>query len=239
MKTLTNLTGKRSCLGAILSALLLVCLVAFGSTATLAQDARLQLSHLDKLASKASEVTNVNLEGPMLKLAADQMSQSDLESVLNQLDKVHTAKSPEKTAKAFAAANMLRRLKGIYVKVFEFSKPGEYSKSDLESVLNQLDSGGWKAIVHVEQKKSGQTTGVYVMEEGGETVGMAIVAAEPKELTVVNLVGPIDFSQFSGLGSLGALGQLGGLGGSIGNSKPQLQHRDQSDQKPNQRGDSK
>ena len=200
MRTLKNFTGKRHWLGAISSAVLQVCGCAFGRTSTCAQNAKLQLSHLDKLASKAAEVTNVSLEGPMLKLAADQMSQ-----------KVHTAKSPEKTAKAFAAANMLRRLKGIYVKVFEFSKPGEYSKSDLESVLNQLDSGGWKAIVHVEQKKSGQTTGVYVMEEGGETVGMAIVAAEPKELTAVNLVGPIDFSQFGGLGSLGALGQLGGL----------------------------
>ena len=74
---------------------------------------------------------------------------------------------------------------------------------------------------------SGETTGIYVMQEGGETVGMAIVAAEPKELTVVNLVGPIDFSQLGSLGSLGALGQLGNLG-NIGNSKPQLQHRQET-----------
>jgi Domain of unknown function (DUF4252) len=216
MRTLKNLTGKRNWLGAISSAVLLVCLLAFGGTSTFAQNAKLQLSHLDKLASKASEVTNVSLEGPMLKLAADQMSQ-----------KVHTGNSPEKTAKALAASNMLRRLKGIYVKVFEFSEPGEYSKSDLDSILKQVQSGGWKAIVHIEEKKSGEDTGIYIMEEGGETVGMAIVAAAPKELTVVNLVGPIDFSQLGGLGSLGALGQLGGLGGNTGNSKPQPQHRDQ------------
>jgi Domain of unknown function (DUF4252) len=222
MKTMTNVMQKQIHLGAILQALILVCLVAFSGAAAFAQDARLQLDHLDRLASRASEVTDVSLEGPMLKLAADQMSQ-----------KAHAANTPERRAKKLTAANMLQQLKGIYVKVFEFSKPGEYSKSDLESVFKQLDSGGWKVMVHVEEKKSGEITGIYVMEEGGQAVGMAIVAAEPKEFTVVNLVGPIDFSQLSGLGSLGALGQLGGVAGSMGNPKPQLQHRDQADQKPN------
>lgn len=206
MKTLTRLTGKQTFARVFLAS----CLIVFGAAAARAQNAKLDLSQLDKLASKASEVTNVTLDGSMLKLAAEQMSQ-----------KATTAKSQNK---AFAA-NMIQRLKGIYVKSFEFDQPGGYSKADLEGVTKQLESGGWKSIVHVEEKKSGETTGVYVMQEGGETVGMAVVAAEPKELTVVNLVGPIDFSQLGSLGSLGALGQLGGLAGSVSSSKPELQHR--------------
>ncbi len=217
MKTLTNSNGNRSYFGVLSSAALAVCLVAFGSLNARAQNAKLQLGHLDKLASKASEVTNVNLEGPMLKLAAQQMSM-----------KAGNGKSGKKVA----VAELLEHLKGIYVKVFEFAKPGEYSQSDVNEVMRQLQSGGWKAIVHVEEKKSGETTGIYVMEEGGQTVGMAILAVEPKELTVVNLVGPINFSELGGLGSLGALGQLGGLSG-LGNSKPQLERRNKSDQKPN------
>jgi hypothetical protein len=210
MKTLTLRILERNYIGVLLSSLLLVCLMAFTSSTGFAQNAKLELSQLDKLASKASNVTNVTLDGSLLKLAGQEMSQ-----------KAATGKSQKK---AFAA-DLIHRLKGIYVKSFEFENPGEYSKADLDSVTKQLESGGWKSIVHVEEKKSGETTGIYVMQEGGTTVGMAIVAAEPKELTVVNLVGPIDFSQLGNLGSLGALGQLGGLTGTMGSSKPELQHR--------------
>jgi Domain of unknown function (DUF4252) len=207
MKTLTQSLLKQEYRRTLLPALLLSCMVVLGSAAGYAQNAKLELGQLDKLSSKASEVNSVNLEGPMLKLAAEQVQK-----------KASTGNSEKKEM----AANLLSRLKGIYVKNFEFDKPGAYSKADLDSVLSQLQGSGWKAMVHVEEKNSGETTGIYVMEEGGEIVGMAVVSAEPKELTVVNLVGPIDFSQ---LGSLGSLGKLGALAGSLGGSKPQLQHR--------------
>ena len=207
MKILIGFTGKHNFAHALFSALLLACLVAVGSAAGWALNARLRLGQLDKLSSKASQVANVTLEGPMLKMAAEQVQK-----------KASTVKSDKKEM----AANLLSRLKGIYVRNFEFANPGEYTKADLDSVMHQLQSGGWKPMVHVEEKKSGETTGIYVMEEGGEIVGMAVVAAEPKELTVVNIVGPIDFSQLGSLGSLGALGQLGAL---AGNTKPELQHR--------------
>jgi|YelNatPaOPRAMG01_1025707.scaffolds.fasta_scaffold35408_2 hypothetical protein len=211
MKTITGLSSKWKH-HALLAAMLLAGVTLTGAN-VFAQNAKLELSQLDKLAAKASQVANVSLEGPMLKLAAEQMQQ-----------KASTLKSGKK----LAAADMIQRLKGIYVRNFEFAAPGGYTKADLDSVMNQLQSGGWKPMVHVEEKKSGETTGIYVMEEGGQIVGMAVVAAEPKELTVVNLVGPIDFSQ---LGSLGNLGGLGSLGAMMGNSKPQLEHR--PDAKPN------
>jgi Domain of unknown function (DUF4252) len=210
MKTLTGFTGKQKFTRALFSALLALCLIAFGAAAAWAQNAKLELSQLDKLASKASNVTNVTLDGSLLQLAGQEMSQ-----------KASTSNSQKKAV----TAELIHRLKGIYVKSFEFDQPGAYSKADLEGVTRQLESGGWKSIVHVEEKKSGEITGIYIMQEGGETVGMAIVAAEPKELTVVNLVGPIDFSQLGSLGNLGALGQLGGLAGSMGSSKPELEHR--------------
>lgn len=217
MKTLTNCMTKRKYISALSSALLLVGLLALGSTAAFAQSAKLNLSQLDKLASKASQVTNVDLDGSLLKLASQQMSQ-----------KAAGAQSQKKAE----VAGLLQRLKGVYVKSFEFAQPGEYTRADLDSVLKQLQSGAWKPVVHVVEKKSGETTGVYVMQEGGEIVGMAVVAAQPKELTVVNLVGPIDFSQLGGLKSLGALGALGNLGGSMGNSKPELHHRPEAKTKP-------
>ena len=212
MKTLRGFAGRPEFRRALLPAVVVACAMALGSTAAWAQNAKLELNQLDKLAAKASNVTNVTLDGSLLKMAGQQMEEK-------------AAKS--KSEKKAFAADLVHRLKGIYVKSFEFDKPGEYTKADLDSVTRQLESGGWKPIVHVEEKKSGETTGIYVMQEGGETVGMAIVAAEPKELTVVNLVGPIDFSQLGSLGSLGALGQLGGLGALAGTThgNPHLQHR--------------
>ncbi len=217
MKTLKGFAGRPKFARALFPAMVVACAMTVGSAAAWAQNAKLELSQLDKLAAKASNVTNVTLDGSLLKMAGQQME-----------EKAATSKSEKK---AFAAT-LVNRLKGIYVKSFEFDRPGEYSKADLDSVTKQLESGGWKSIVHVEEKKSGETTGIYIMQEGGETVGMAIVAAEPKELTVVNLVGPIDFSELGSLGSLGALGQLGGLAGTVG-SNPQLQHRGETKPKGN------
>lgn len=210
MRILTHCMLKHKYTRTLMSVVMLACLGAFGSAAGFAQNARLQLSQLDKLSARASQTANVTLEGPMLKLAAQAMQEKA--SKLN-------------SSKKQMAAGLVERLKGVYVRNFEFANPGEYTKADLDSVMKQLQSGGWKAMVHVEEKKSGETTGIYVLEEGGEIVGMAVVAAEPKELTVVNLVGPIDFSQLGSLGSLGALGQLGRLAGNTENSKPELQHR--------------
>jgi len=221
MKTTTAVSLRRKLGSALPLALLPAILATSGVSAAFAQKAKLELHQLDQLAGKAAEVTNVDLEGPMLKLAAEQVS---------------TKSNQPNAPKNGALPGMLQQLKGIYVRAFEFSKPGEYSKTDLDSVLKQLEKGGWKSIVHVEEKKSGETTGIYLMEEGGATVGMAIVAAEPKELTIVNLVGPINFSQLGALGSLGALGQLANLPGNTGNGKPQSPGA--SDSKPKTSGES-
>lgn len=158
--------------------------------AALAQNARLNLSSLDNLAAKATKVTNVNLDSNSLQLAAGHVSQKQ--------------------------GQMLKHLKGVYVRDFEFAKPGEYSQRDVEAVLKQLHNSGWTNIVTSENKKTGEITNVCVMNEGGETVGLAVVSAQPKQLTVVNLVGPIDLSH------------LGNMGGNFGIPPGVLQHRNGS-----------
>ena len=239
MKTLMRLGEKRHRLLAALAVLAMLWMFGTGAQPALAQDAKLDLSNLDKLASKAAEVTNVNLEGPMLQMAAEMMAKTAQDRHLNHSNKdpQHVLEQMEQTQRL---SEMLKRLKGVYVRTYEFSKEGQYSRSDVDGLLKQFQSGGWKPMVNVEEKKSGETTNIYMMNEGGEAVGMAIVVAEPKELTVVNIVGPIDFSKLGGLGSLGALGNLGSLGA----DNPKLQHRDSpgdnaGQQKTNNQGDSK
>ncbi|HUZ47887.1 MAG TPA: DUF4252 domain-containing protein [Terriglobia bacterium] len=200
MKILTKNRKKTMQPAALWPCLGLMCVLAWLGPTAYAQNAKLDLSRLDKLASKASKVQDVNLDGPMLK----QIGMSHL----------HLTGPPAELK------DMAGRLQGIYVRKYEFDKPGEYSKADVESLLKQLHSGGWNPMVTDENKKTGEIKNVYLMNEGGETIGMAVVKLAPMEIDVVNIVGPIN------------LGALGGIGGHSGRSEPKLQHRSPSDQKP-------
>lgn len=147
-----------------------------------AQDARLKLEHLEKLSAKAAEVTNVTLDGTLLQLAAKFVD----------MDK----DDPE----GGQVKDLIRKLKGIYVKSFEFEKPNEYSAADVEEIRTQLAAPGWSKIVENRDKRSNETNEIYVMKDAHDNIaGVAILVAEPKELTVVNLVGPVDLDKLSAL----------------------------------------
>jgi hypothetical protein len=158
----------------ILVAALLTCF----ATPVFAQNARLELKNLEKLSALASDVTDVSLDGDLLQMAAN-----------------FTAKGGEDTRKA---TDMLRNLKGIYVKSFEFDKPNQYSSADVEAIRSQLAVPGWKKIVSTHSKT--ETNEIYLMKDSNNKVlGMAILTAEPQELTVVNIVGQIDVEKLGEL----------------------------------------
>ena len=150
---------------------------------TRAQDARLKLAQLEKLSAKAVEVNNVTLDGDMLQLAAKFLD----------LDK----DDPESQQ----VKSLIKNLKGIYVKSFEFDQPNQYSASDVEEIRSQLAAPGWNKIVESRDKRANENDEIYVMKDSHNNVaGVAIVVAEPKELTVVNIVGPVDLDKLSALG---------------------------------------
>ena len=88
----------------LIATLLLACcasIPAFG------QNPRLQIKNLDKLSKKASEVVDVTLDESMLKLASKFMAE-------------------DKDEDDAEAREIVKDLKGVYVKSFEFEKEGEY-----------------------------------------------------------------------------------------------------------------
>lgn len=148
----------------------------------LAQNPRLQIQSLDKLANRASEVVDVTLDASTIKLAS-RFLKDDPETM-----------------------QLVQNLKGIFVKVLEFDKPDSYAKADVDVIRTQLQTPDWSRIVSVQNKKEGEIVEVYLMTEGGtgHTLGMAILATEAKEFTVVNIVGAIDIQKLSALeGKLG------------------------------------
>ena len=142
-----------------------------------AQGARLQIDQLDSLANRASETVDVKLDERLMATTAKIFSGKDDEDI----------------------KEILKGLKGIYVKSFEFEKEGQYSPADVESVMSQLRGGGWSKIVGVTSKKDGDNVEVYLMMQGDQIQGLAVISAEPKEFTVVNIVGPVNLEKLTKL----------------------------------------
>jgi hypothetical protein len=144
---------------------------------------RLQLDHLDRLAALAGETVNLTIDPAMIKVASGLLGNA------GQND---------------AVAALLNDLEGIYIRSFEFAQENGYAQSDVEEVRKQLAAPGWSRLLEVGGRQEGEQVQIYSWREGNESGGLAIVVAEPKELTVVNIVGKIDLAR------LGALqGQFG------------------------------
>lgn len=175
--------------------LALVVLTLLMPSAARAQDGRLNLSFLDRLGERASEKQEVTI-GPEMLMTVGQS---------------FVPAGP----KTDAAKQIISELKGIYVRSYEFDDPKAYSMDDINTIRKQLSAPGWVKIVSNEEKdKSGQweLQEVYVFQLNGKMNGIFLLNAEPGELQVINIVGPIDFSK------LGALGGILGIPNNIANS---------------------
>ena len=89
---------------------------------------------------------------------------------------------------------------GIYIKSFEFKNDGGYLPADLEKVRSQLKAPEWSRIVGVKSSGDSENIEIWVRNENGKVSGVAILASEPRQLTVVNLVGNVDLDSLADLG---------------------------------------
>jgi len=97
------------------------------------------------------------------------------------------------------------------VRDYEFDKEGQYSMEDIEQLRKSFETSEWTPIVHERERKSGETTDVMVKLVNGESHGMFILSAEPKELSIVLILGPVrmeDLGKLKHIGGLGALGDI-------------------------------
>jgi Domain of unknown function (DUF4252) len=142
-----------------------------------AQEIKMPLN-LDKLAQRATESVDVTLDASILQLASGFLSKNDPDEV--------------------KVKKIISNLKGVYVRSFEFAKEGQYSMSDVEAIRMQIKTPLWSKIVSVKSLQS-ENTEIYVKKEGDHIGGLVVLVAEPKELTVVHIDGPINPEQLSEL----------------------------------------
>ena len=137
--------------------------------------AKIDISHLARLEDKASEVVDVTIDRRTLRLALKYFSNS---------------KDPDE----IKIRDLVAGIEGIYVKVYQFENEQEYAVSDFETIHTQLKAPGWIRLAGVRSKKKDATNVEVSMmtDDDDNLLGLAIIAAEPKQIAVVNIVGTFD-----------------------------------------------
>ncbi len=78
-------------------------------------------------------------------------------------------------------------LKGVY-------------ESDIEALRSQFRAPAWARIVGVRSRKSGDNADIFLKSDGGQVTGLMVIVAEPRELTIVSISGPINPDDIRDLG---------------------------------------
>jgi hypothetical protein len=156
---------------------LLAALALFGAAGASAAepDGKLVLPDLTALSKHATDSVDVTLDPGLLSLAAGFLNGDD----------PHDA----------AVREVIAGVKGIYVKSYSFDRDFAYSLTALDSVRQQLAGPHWQRIVQVHSGKERSSVDIFICQVQGQAHGLAIVAAEPRELTIVNIVGAIDLAK--------------------------------------------
>jgi hypothetical protein len=136
---------------------------------------QLDLPEFAMLADKASESVNVTLDSSLLGIGCRFLSAED----------------PEQAK----AKKLCTSLRGIFVRHYTFDSDYAYPRADIERVRRQLSAPGWNRIVGARSKKENTDVDVFVLIDGDKAQGVSIIASQPREFTIVNIVGNIDLEQ--------------------------------------------
>jgi len=92
-------------------------------------------------------------------------------------------------------AALLNGLHALHVRHYEFASDFAYPQADIDAVRSQLASSGWSQLVQVRNPSRNENVDIYLAIDKDRITGIAIVASEPREFTIVNAVGSLDPAQ--------------------------------------------
>ena len=154
---------------------ILACALLFAFARSAAADPMLKIPQFDTLADKASESVVITLDSRLLAMAARFLDASD--------------------PKDAAVREVISGLKAIYVRKYVFDTDFVYPMADIDGVRKQLAGSNWLKVVEVRKRAERTAVDIYVSQAGDESDGLAIIASEPREFTIVNIVGAIDLDK--------------------------------------------
>jgi hypothetical protein len=138
----------------------------------MAQSGKLNLPDFRALSHFATDTTNINLGPLLLHTAAFLIDDKDPDSA--------------------GTKQVLASLESVQIRSYQFTKDYEYPREELEAVKRQLAAPGWTPLVQTHSSK-GEDVDIYLMVENDQTTGLALISREPKEFTIINIVGSIRF----------------------------------------------
>lgn len=150
-----------------------------------AQSGRLVLPDFSALTKKASQSVDISLDPSLLGIASGFLS-------------------AQPNSGDAAIKDVIGGLQGIYVRSYTFDQNDAYSKADVDAVRAQLVAPAWVPLVSTHDRKQQSDVDIFIHRNGQRTEGMAIITSEPRNLTIVNIVGSIDLAKLAQLqGRLG------------------------------------
>lgn len=157
----------------VLAAVLMVFAAVIAQAAP--PEARLKIPSFPGLEQKATEVVRVTLDSSLLGLAA------------RFLD----ADNPEDAA----VKEIISGLVGVYVQSYTFDTDFAYPTAEIDSLRKQLTAPAWKRIVEVRSTPERKYVDIHLCVDDSRVCGLAIIASEPREFTIVNIVGAVDLEK--------------------------------------------
>jgi len=154
----------------ILLALLLAPAVAWA-----APNPRLVLPDFAALAQKATQSVTITLDPALLSLAARFLDGNDPQDA--------------------ATREIIKGLQGIYVRSYTFDQDSAYRQEDMDAVRRQLAAPGWNHLMETHSKRTHANVDIYIMVDNNQAIGLAVIASEARQFTIVNIVGAIDLEK--------------------------------------------
>lgn len=176
----------RIVLAALCCSLLMSCLAA-------GRAPQLDLPAFEGLKQKATRCVDVTIGSSTLGFVSRLIGKDDPESA--------------------EAKKVLAGLKSVQVRAYQFASDFAYSRGDVDAVRSQLSAPDWSQLVHARDTQKAQDVDIYVALDGNTIKGLAIIASEPREFAIINVVGNIDLKEFAKVQK-----RLGLPGPAVGNS---------------------
>lgn len=143
------------------------------------QDAPLTLPSFSSLRRHATESVDLTLGPFPLHLVAWLMDDHDPESA--------------------EVRKTLQTVKLLQIRSFRFDSDIVYPQADIDALRSQLSQPGWTRLVQVRKRDSRENVDIYMALENQTIKGIVIIACEPRELTILNVVGSVDLEQVARL----------------------------------------
>jgi Domain of unknown function (DUF4252) len=152
------------------------------------QGPELRLPSFPDFKQPATETVNITLGASPLHFAASLMDDHDSDTA--------------------GVKKALEGVKSVQIRSYRFASDYACSQADLGPLRSQLSQPGWTRLVETH-KRDKENVEVYVALDDTRVKGVAIIACQPREFTIVNVVGTIDLDQVARLRHTFAPGTTG------------------------------